>query len=448
MMYNIDVGDTMREFLFKIKKLFLIILSFFFQLLFDRKSSTNDISNTLEEDRRERRYPKGTKNKEKYEREDESKGKKHTSKKDSNDNFYPSIKKDIEKVYIIQKYVDDISFQLKKENSYQELTEMYDELERYREQILSLQKEIAKFSVQEEENQEFISICDKVNEKIKINEKIIKVNLSEKQETEIVTIEEEEQVEELADQNVINDLGENLEEIERNREVQDKPKQNELKQELEEKREPRNKTEEEKHPLKEQIVIKDIPPVVTKSNEKKETQEVKKQENIPSKNTDIGSYKIKLENIRNMIRHVTISKQRKVIKKVSSNITTAMLVFATLSPVINPTSNNTKKIAAALLINNKLRQSNNMLSNKKKRTLKYKKVISKTQSDDVSVHIDYILNDALSQIRQLRSMLAQYGITSEVLDILNQLDELEAEMLEKMSQINAKGNAYTKKIIR
>lgn len=464
-MYNIDVGDTMRKILFTIKKIFLIILSFFFHLLFDRKSSTNNISNDLEEDRGARRDSKNSKNKEKYEREEESKSNKYSHKRKVQEISYPSIKKDIGKVYLIQKYVDDISFQLKKENSYQELKEMYDELEMYKEQIVFLQKEIAKSSVQQEEYQEFTFICDTVNEKIKIDEKNIKVDLGKKQEEnrnqelEIVVVKEED----LEYPNVINDSDVNLEEVEKNRKVYDEVKQkeseqkevnqeevkhDEIKRELEEKQEPINKNKVVSHILEEQIIIKDSPPVVMKTTEKKETSKEKKQENMPNKNVDIGSYQMKIENIRNMIRNVTISKQRKIIKKISSNITTAMLVSATLSPVFSSTSSNTKKVATALLINNKLRQSNNLLSNKKKRKLKYKKVVSKTQSEDVSVHVDYILNDALAQIRQLRSMLTQYGITSEILAILNQLDELEVEMLEKMNQINAKGNAYTKKIIR
>ena len=464
-MYNIDVGDTMQKILFTIKKIFLIILSFFFHLLFDRKSSTNNISNDLEEDRGARRDSRNSKNKENYEREDESKSNKYSHKRKVQEISYPSIKKDIGKVYLIQKYVDDISFQLKKENSYQELKEMYDELERYKEQIVFLQKEIAKSSVQQEEYQEFTFICDTVNEKIKIDEKNIKVDLGKKQEEnrnqelEIVVVKEED----LEYPNVINDSDVNLEEVEKNRKVydevkqkeseqkevnQEKVKHDEIKRELEEKQEPINKNKVVSHILEEQIVIKDSPPVVTKTTEKKETSKEKKQENMSNKNVDIGSYQMKIENIRNMIRNVTISKQRKIIKKISSNITTAMLVSATLSPVFSSTSSNTKKVATALLINNKLRQSNNLLSNKKKRKLKYKKVVSKTQSEDVSVHVDYILNDALAQIRQLRSMLTQYGITSEILAILNQLDELEVEMLEKMNQINAKGNAYTKKIIR
>lgn len=464
-MYNIDVGDTMQKILFTIKKIFLIILSFFFHLLFDRKSSTNNISNDLEEDRGARRDSRNSKNKENYEREDESKSNKYSHKRKVQEISYPSIKKDIGKVYLIQKYVDDISFQLKKENSYQELKEMYDELERYKEQIVFLQKEIAKSSVQQEEYQEFTFICDTVNEKIKIDEKNIKVDLGKKQEEnrnqelEIVVVKEED----LEYPNVINDSDVNLEEVEKNRKVYDEVKQkeseqkevnqeevkhDEIKRELEEKQEPINKNKVVSHILEEQIIIKDSPPVVMKTTEKKETSKEKKQENMPNKNVDIGSYQMKIENIRNMIRNVTISKQRKIIKKISSNITTAMLVSATLSPVFSSTSSNTKKVATALLINNKLRQSNNLLSNKKKRKLKYKKVVSKTQSEDVSVHVDYILNDALAQIRQLRSMLTQYGITSEILAILNQLDELEVEMLEKMNQINAKGNAYTKKIIR
>lgn len=468
-MYNIDVGDTMRKILLTIKKIFLIILSFFFHLLFDRKSSTNNISNDLEEDRGARRDSKNSKNKEKYEREEESKSNKYSHKRKVQEISYPSIKKDIGKVYLIQKYVDDISFQLKKENSYQELKEMYDELERYKEQIVFLQKEIAKSSVQQEEYQEFTFICDTVNEKIKIDEKNIKVDLGKKQEEnrnqelEIVVVKEERKEENLEYPNVINDSDVNLEEVEKNRKVYDEAKQkeseqkevnqeevkhDEIKRELEEKQEPINKNKVVSHILEEQIVIKDSPPVVMKTTEKKETSKEKKQENMPNKNVDIGSYQMKIENIRNMIRNVTISKQRKIIKKISSNITTAMLVSATLSPVFSSTSSNTKKVATALLINNKLRQSNNLLSNKKKRKLKYKKVVSKTQSEDVSVHVDYILNNALAQIRQLRSMLTQYGITSEILAILNQLDELEVEMLEKMNQINTKGNAYTKKIIR
>ena len=64
------------------------------------------------------------------------------------------------------------------------------------------------------------------------------------------------------------------------------------------------------------------------------------------------------------------------------------------------------------------------------------------------MNVDYILSDALEQIRQLRSMLLQFGMNNEIVNLLNQLDELEAEMLEKMNYMNTKGNRYVKKIIR
>ena len=64
------------------------------------------------------------------------------------------------------------------------------------------------------------------------------------------------------------------------------------------------------------------------------------------------------------------------------------------------------------------------------------------------MNVDYILSDALEQIRQLRSMLLQFGMNNEIVNLLNQLDELEAEMLEKMNYMNTKGNPYVKKIIR
>lgn len=460
-MYNIDVGDTMRKILFKIKKFFLIILSFFFHLLFDRKSDTSNVSNTLEENKRERKYFNGSIRDEKDRKEQESKREIYNHRKEVQDNSYLSIKKDIRKVSLIQQYVEDITFRLKKENSYQELKELYNELEKYKEQVSFLQKEITKSSTEEEEYRQFISICDIVKEQIKVDEKKINFSLDikqeedNKQEIKVITVKEE-QKEENRYENIMNPFEEKIEEKKESIEIEDEKQQvdpkkeekKEEKQEREKKKEIEVQEREEKEVLEEQIVIKEAPKVVIKSNEKKEDLEEKKQKNISNKNQDIGSYKMKLENIRNMIRNITISKQKKVVKKISSNITTAVLVFATLSPVIHPTSNHAKKVATALFINNKLRQSNNLLSNKQKRNLKYKTVISKTKTNDVSVNVDYILSDALEQIKQLRSMLIQFGMNNEIVDLLNQLDELEAEMLEKMNYMNTKGNPYVKKIIR
>ena len=460
-MYNIDVGDTMRKILFKIKKFFLIFFSFFFHLLFDRKSDTSNVSNTLEENKRARKYFKDSIRNEKDRKEQGSKRELYNHKKEAQNNGYPSIKKDIRKVYFIQQYVEDITFRLKKENSYQELKELYNELEKYKEQVSFLQKEITKSSTEEEEYRQFISICDIVKEQIKVDEKKINFNLDirqvedNKQEIKVVTVKEE-QKEENRYENIMNPSEKKIEEKKESIEIEDEKQQVDSKKE--EKKEEKQKREkkkeidiqerEEKEVLEEQIVIKETPKVVTKSNEKKEDLEKKKPEDTPKKNLDIGNYKMELENIRNMIRNITISKQKKVGKKISSNIMTAMLVFATLSPVIHHNSNHTKKVATALLINNKLRQSNNLLSNKKKRNLKYKTVISKTKTEDVSVNVDYILSDALEQIRQLRSMLLQFGMNNEIVNLLNQLDELEAEMLEKMNYMNTKGNPYVKKIIR
>lgn len=453
-MYNIDVGDTMRKILFKIKKFFLIIFSFLLSLLFDRKTNTYNITNDLEEDKKDKQRSKDFIKNKRDRKEHESKGKIYSHKKEIKDSGYPSIKKDIEKVFFIQKYVDDITFQLKKENSYQELKQILIELEKYKEQVSFLQREMMKSSIQEEEYQEFTSLCDVVNEQIIIDEMKVELDLDKKQkedrkqEVEMITVEEELK-EENQYRNVINYPEENIGEIERNIEVKNQDKQIVInKEEKDAQKEKKELVVQEKEPnclLGEQIVIKEIPKVVIDSNIKKRDAEEKRQENTSNKNQDIGSYKMKLENIRNMIRNITISKQKKVIKKVSSNIITAGLIFATLSPAIQHTSNNTKKIATVLLINNRLRQSNNLLSNKKKRNMKYKTVISKTKSDDVNIHFDYILSDSLGQIRQLRSMLIQFGFTNEILDILNQLDELEVEILEKMNHINTKGNPYFKK---
>ncbi len=308
-MYNIDVGDFMRKILFKIKKFFLILLSFFFHLLFDRKSDTINVSNKLEENKRERKYSKSSIRDEKDRKENESKREIYNHKKEVQDNGYPSIKKDIRKVYLIQQYVEDITFRLKKENSYQELKELYNELEKYKEQVSFLQKEIIKSSIQEEEYQEFTSLCDAVNEQIKIDEKKINFRLDikqekdNKQESKVITVKVESK-EENSYENIKNSSEENIEEKKESIEIEDEKQQvdskKEEKQEREKKIEIDVQEKEENQVLEEQIVIKEIPKVVIDSNIKKQDVNEKRQEDTSSKSQDIGSYKMKLQNIRNI----------------------------------------------------------------------------------------------------------------------------------------------------
>lgn len=465
MMYNIDVGDTMRTILFKIKKFFLVIFSFLFHILFDRKSSINHSPSLDEKDNSEKEYQKRVGMNEKYSDEEESKSKKDFYQKEKLDKDYISIKKDIYKVYFIKKYVDDITFQLKKENSNQELKGLYEELEEYLEEIKFLKTQVEKISTSEEEHQEFVEISDKVVQEIKTDEKIIKINLDKKQEEvkealpSINEVSEETKSEEIEYQHqhqlIINgDDKKNETEVEGSKEKEDLEDVDknlslkEITQNVVTKEYIEKKEEKLDRIFDEEIVVKKVPSSIKKSEEEKQKKKEvpdNSQRNIAGKNDEIGIYKAKLENIRNMIRNINLSKQRKVIKKVASSITTAVLVLSTLSPVMNNKKNLKKSLATALVVNNKLRNSINVVSHKKKKKLKYEDVVLKTQSYDDSINMNYILNDALTQIRQLRSILCQYGLTSEVMAILNQLDELEMEMLEKINNINTKAHVYVKK---
>lgn len=160
---------------------------------------------------------------------------------------------------------------------------------------------------------------------------------------------------------------------------------------------------------------------------------------------DLNGYKLRIDTLKRNLNSLKIKNTRNNIFKVLKN--TSFLVNS-FNPLM--VSNKSKLIATSLIINNRLRQARK-INNKNIKYLKYEKVILKVKSkNNYNLQLKYIMNDTLIQIRMLRCELNNlYKLDDSLLDLIYQLNEIEAELSAKMEQINMmeNSNENEKKIV-
>ena len=95
--------------------------------------------------------------------------------------------------------------------------------------------------------------------------------------------------------------------------------------------------------------------------------------------------------------------------------------------------NSNSAINSALIVNNEIRKARS-LTGKKTKKLKLDKVIKKVGNDPKN-QVKAIVNNSLSEIRKLKSELKQYGMSEEVLNALNELEQLELEIIMQANEL-------------
>lgn len=149
---------------------------------------------------------------------------------------------------------------------------------------------------------------------------------------------------------------------------------------------------------------------------------------IKQSQINLVSFKKKLKEIR----------KRKKIKLMSNLLNNAIKITGTLN-LLSFMKNNNKIIESNLMINNYVRKARN-IKNKLVRPLGYKKIQKVTsQNLNTNGQVLFIMNDTLVQINKLKQELNTYDMTdSEILNILEQLNEIELRIKEEYQNLDKK----------
>lgn len=444
-MYNNLVGGFMKKILFKIKKYFLILISFIVNFLFNRNSELNSNS---KKDKLEFGDKKGA-TKGHYQNDKYGSKDNHIkSKYIENEKKYPTIRVNIEKIYSIEKRIDKIILQIEKEEDIEVLNELFEELQKYKNKMEYLETKIVEERTNKDEYKQFIDISKSIQNKVKesvdfIEKKVDKLQILRgnqdllQKEQERINKNQEEKIDKenkrIKDDNLV-DKKDNLHKLDNIiiiKEVcEDSIRIEKSKSNLVE---DNNKIEEKKVTKKD----KDIEPVVKKDvdtkKKTKQKEEEKDKTDLSKTNIDIGTYKLQVESIKSIVKNININKQKENIKKITSNTLGALVLMKSITPLVMM---NNKGIKDILILNNLVRKSRNIVGKKKLNKLTYEEVISRVLSSNIKTHINFILTDTMSQINSLKEELKGYGDNEEIQQLLAQLDEIELELLEKMSQVN------------
>lgn len=469
-MYNKLVGGYMKKILFKIKKFFLILISFIFNLLFNRKNYSKN-----KEEIEQTKIGNKRNLSDRYNTNDKYGAKGNYTKQNNKDNekTYPTIRVNIDKIYGIEQRIDKIILQIEKEDDIDILNNLCAELKKYQDKIEYLETKITEERTHKEEYKQFINISDSIKRKVKENIDVIEKKvyyLNEKKDNEQIKEIEDKQEnihEEQEEKNKEDskDLEENtkdslikLEDLIVIKEIPEqvikkevpviKNSDNEKSKNLKKSSKTKTETNKSKENGKQKDSIVKDSVIKDKKDKKNDTKEKSKdsieKEELPSNdNIDVLAYKLQIDNIKNIIKNIDINKKQENIKKVVSNTMTALVLMASIPPVFMIKNQNAKQMASLFMLNNIVRESRNIIGNKKQKKLTYEDVVSKTKTSSAQIHINFILTDTMAQITSLKQELLNYGDSEEIRNLLSQLDELELELLEKMSQVDENTNDYT-----
>lgn len=462
-MYNKVNGDLMRRIFFKIKKIVLLILSFFFSFLFKENASKNDLKNNQPKEVSDKNRVKNILNnsEEINSRSEKSVLKSTKYTEDIN------LKKAIQDIYVLDKHVDRICNFIKYENNYDDLEKLYNDLEKCKEELETIDK-TTKTDIKK--SAEYISLEMVLKNKIKKsldNKKEIKNIQKDKEKLKSDNLEKE-SIEFSKDISSSDNVDVHHDaEIHKNVPDKDirKDKQ-EIVQRVEEKapKEELNleniiikSPEEYKIKIQSETPTKQLKdkekaknndhtktaekPIDKEKNKKKNSKKLSKKDtntkeqksNFTNQKDNMGIYKIQVGNLKRIINNINIKKSKTKISNILSNVVKASLGFNVLVELMGMKKNNSRKLATALIVNNRVRKSIKIAKNNRMNNLTYENVLKKTNTSNYSKNIEYILKDTLSQINALREEIKKYGLTDDIIEILSQLDDLEKEIFEKMN---------------
>lgn len=435
---------TMKKALVSIKKFFAIIFSFIFG--FFHKSVDKDLEERKEKDT----HPDNTYSKKKYKEnrlfsEDESTSKNISSSKNNESEILYFARKDIQKLMIIQDYIVKLESEIENCNDLETLEYYKNQLEKEKNNLKKITTYYEKINL---------------NNKIIVDIKTINAtctNLVKKCEKEL-----DKKTDELKQQ---------LEEKKQSTEIVEKTNNDDSLVEKETEKEEQKEISKEKKntgiELLEEIVIIDT--IIKedakikkdkKLNISSDKKDIKKEdtkktnvkienkgldENIEKKsNTNIIiSEKPKKYKINKQVLDKNIEKLK--LNKKIVNVAAISMILAQAKSIVERVNisqmlqlNSSLVVNTFLKVNNQIRKSRSLLRRKVKK-LKLEKIIRKVGPNPI-IQVKAIVGNSLSELRKLKSELLSFGMTPEVVEALNTINELELELLSQVNELENQNN--------
>ena len=434
----------MKNVLLNIKKFFAIIIS----ILFGVFKNDNKVDNydkqdeTLDKDSLSKQRKTTTR----IIRDDEESTKKireESSKKNDEDIVYYA-KKDIQKLIYIKKRIAKLDYQINNCDSLEEIFELQKELEKIKYHFEKVFVYYEKIDVDEKIINDIKSIGNECSTLIKQEEKQIN-----KKEKEISKKEKDLESEELEKEEET-EKDDELEEIE----IQEDEKESEKEKANDEK----EKKDIDSLNILDSIVIKDITDIVSetkKEDSKEDFKEIKSvdkvEANIDSISNDTtvvtvekkDSKKIRTDVINKAIvlksvKDLNASRKNQNIAAISAILAQAHAIASSVNPATMLQVNPTAVVSSVLYVNNEIRRARS-LTGKKVKKMKLDKVI-RTIGTNPLLQVRSLMTNSLSEIRKLKNELRQYGMSDEVINALNELNELEMELVMQLNELQLQNN--------
>ncbi len=425
----------MSKLLLAIKKILAIIISFFINL-FKRNNSTN--YQQSRQTKSEKTNTKSIISKETNLASDEDKGKKQKEKlnfKQNEISLY-QVKQDLQKLFIIEKNIFKLETAINQCDNLEDLYILQKQIEQEKTKFLKITTSYINIKTETKLISEIKAINDRVNKQIiktenLLNNKIYKlkkenliVNEENIKEKEVIKEQESKQNSNKIKKHVAEAIIENTVIYNANefiKKVQLKNNEKDKKTEKFEKKDSKLKSDTK-------LQIKKL----TISKPKKEKQEIKKE-------NQFSKLSVKKEILNDNIFKITNLKNKKRI------LVLIGLILAKASTLTKNAINNslyiinpTMAVHTSLLLNNEIRKARS-IGGAKVSKLKMEKVIKKIGMNP-KLQLQAIINNSLSQISKLKIEIQQYGISDEVLNILNNLTELELDLINQKSELEKENN--------
>ena len=464
----------MRSFFIHIKKFFSILLSFLLGIFFKEKESFDSSSN-VEKNDLEKLDSKPKNKSHPFDNSLESNG-----FKSRNSTLY--LRQDFERLYYIVQKISKIESQLKLEIDESNLEEIKRDLDSINQELQFLEKKYGRAGSKQKEVEELTIqlestkvLVDKIEKKVKSVVRVSSTtNLDHEEDTQKIEVENQHLEEPIITKKderktckmpVFKKSKPNLDHNTKSEKVVRSSKQSSdhsfheqsvnqdkeiestilssiiIKDHLDDLIEDR--VESEEYICHE--TLKEDRKVITNQEKEENTlvnnpikKEDKKQKNSMkikiSSQAKIRKYSIPLKSLKSKISRLKFHHN---IQRISFSVKEAFRLTGNISMLIISKRSSPEILASSLLRNRHIRKAR-AVHNRKMKPLNYHKMLKTvfyhTSIDD---QIDYVMMDTMSQIEQLRAEIyANYELTEEVQQILNELDMIEVEIKNNVSQKN------------
>lgn len=420
----------MNRFINSVKKIIAIILSFIFGLFHskDKDLSDKESNNKVDELDYDKEKDKQIAANRIVQDDDFSTKSKTKIIIDSKEEIYENARKDLERIFYLRHIILKLEKKIKEVDNKEDLIEIKKQLDDALREISEIGK------VYEKENTHNTVVID-IQKIYKESQEIVRENQKniedaiEKLEQEENNLELEEEIEEK------NHSEEEIEEKEVG--ISHEEIRKEISTEIVEKEKVEDNTVEKVNPL-ENIVIKEVSEI----NRREENQDVEKnsKEEIlsvvkkNSENENIRVYHLPKEKVEQKLKEKKNLSKKAAILMILSTIIAKVLAMTkafTPSQMLRFSPQNT--VATALVINNQIRRARSVMG-KKVRKMKYKAVVQNAGLN-ANNQVRFLMVNTLSEIKKLKEELLQYGLDEEIRQIINKLNEMEQELVEKVSNL-------------